>query len=135
MPLDWGPMGKEKRDADAQYELDKQNRRKRRRGVEAVMALVQDRGLDGAVQAVASRWELEIPPHVDRAVAFVVDRRHVADEQMSARIEELSVQFELRPPALGSDKQGLEAFRASLRLRVIEVLATLAAGRLTVGAR
>lgn len=135
MPLDWGPMGKEKRETDAQYELDKQSRRKRRRGVEAVMLLVQDRGLGGAVREAASRWELEIPPHIARAVAFIADRPHAADHRVAAHVEELSMQFELRPPTPHSGEQGLEAFRARVRLHVIEVLASMAAGRLTLRVR
>lgn len=135
MPLDWGPMGKEKRETNAQYELDKQKRRKRRRGVEAVVSLVQARGLDGAVHEVASRCELEIPHHIPRAVAFMASQYDATDPQFAAQIRELSMQFGLQPPAPESGEQGLAVFRARLRLHVIEVLVDLAAAGLALRPR
>jgi hypothetical protein len=127
-------MGKEKRETDAQYELDKQRRRKRRRGMEAVMTLVKARGLGAAVEEVVSRWELEIPPHIARAVAFIASHRHAADDRVAALLGELSKQFELPPLRPDSGEQGLDAVCARLRLHVIEFLADMAAARLTLGA-
>lgn len=94
------------------------------------MTLVRARGLGGAVQEVASRWGLEIPDHITRAVAFIASHRHANDEQFGAHIGELSMRFELQPPTPDSGEQGLAAYCAHLRLHVIETLADMAAARL-----